>query len=82
MTDRGGDTGYATVYGEEDRAVVLAHGGRFKEESWQKQAQTLAYWRSISAATVIAKSRGLRPDEFMRLADPILNKIGIEHCHI
>ena len=33
---------YADVYGEGDRAVVLAHGGRFKKESWEKQAQTLA----------------------------------------
>jgi pimeloyl-ACP methyl ester carboxylesterase len=33
---------YADVYGEGDRAVVLAHGGRFNKESWQKQAQALA----------------------------------------
>lgn len=33
---------YADVYGEGDRAVVLAHGGRFNKESWEKQAQTLA----------------------------------------
>jgi len=33
---------YANVYGEGDRAVVLAHGGRFNKESWEKQAQTLA----------------------------------------
>jgi pimeloyl-ACP methyl ester carboxylesterase len=32
---------YADVYGEGDRAVVLAHGGQFNKESWQKQAQTL-----------------------------------------
>jgi pimeloyl-ACP methyl ester carboxylesterase len=33
---------YADVYGAGDKAVVLAHGGRFNKESWQKQAQTLA----------------------------------------
>jgi dienelactone hydrolase len=33
---------YADVYGEGDRGVVLAHGGRFNKESWGKQAQTLA----------------------------------------
>lgn len=33
---------FADVYGEGDRAVVLAHGGRFNKESWGKQARTLA----------------------------------------
>jgi pimeloyl-ACP methyl ester carboxylesterase len=33
---------YADVYGEGERAVVLAHGGRFNKESWEKQARTLA----------------------------------------
>ena len=33
---------FADVYGEGERAVVLAHGGRFNKESWAKQAQTLA----------------------------------------
>ncbi len=33
---------YADTYGKGDRAVVLAHGGRFNKESWQKQARTLA----------------------------------------
>jgi pimeloyl-ACP methyl ester carboxylesterase len=33
---------YADVYGAGDRAVVLAHGGRFNKESWEKQARTLA----------------------------------------
>ena len=32
---------YADVYGEGDKAVVLAHGGQFNKESWQKQAQAL-----------------------------------------
>src|SRR5215472_15368327 len=39
-----GDGGliYADLYGNSERAVVLAHGGRFTKESWQPQAQTLA----------------------------------------
>jgi pimeloyl-ACP methyl ester carboxylesterase len=32
---------YANVYGDGVRAVVLAHGGRFNKESWEKQARTL-----------------------------------------
>jgi pimeloyl-ACP methyl ester carboxylesterase len=30
------------LYGQGDRAVVLAHGGRFNKESWKEQAQVLA----------------------------------------
>ncbi len=33
---------YADVYGKGDRGVVLAHGGRFNKESWEKQARVLA----------------------------------------
>jgi pimeloyl-ACP methyl ester carboxylesterase len=33
---------FADLYGESDRGVVLAHGGRFTKESWQPQAQRLA----------------------------------------
>jgi pimeloyl-ACP methyl ester carboxylesterase len=33
---------YADLYGAGDRGVVLAHGGRFRKESWQPQAQQLA----------------------------------------
>jgi pimeloyl-ACP methyl ester carboxylesterase len=32
---------YADTYGRGDRGVVLAHGGRFNKESWEKQAHTL-----------------------------------------
>ena len=32
---------YADVYGKGERGVVLAHGGRFNKESWEKQAQAL-----------------------------------------
>jgi pimeloyl-ACP methyl ester carboxylesterase len=40
-TEDGGEV-YADVYGVGDRGVVLAHGGRFNKESWEKQARTLA----------------------------------------
>jgi len=30
------------IYGEGSRGVVLAHGGRFQKEGWEKQAKTLA----------------------------------------
>jgi pimeloyl-ACP methyl ester carboxylesterase/quercetin dioxygenase-like cupin family protein len=33
---------YADEYGKGERAVVLAHGGRFDKESWQTQAVALA----------------------------------------
>lgn len=33
---------YADLYGTGERAVVLAHGGRFNKESWDEQARTLA----------------------------------------
>jgi pimeloyl-ACP methyl ester carboxylesterase len=40
-TEDGGEV-YADVYGAGDRGVVLAHGGRFNKESWEKQARTFA----------------------------------------
>ena len=40
-TEDGGEV-YADVYGEGSRGIVLAHGGRFNKESWEKQARTLA----------------------------------------
>jgi len=33
---------YANLYGDGERGVVLAHGGRFNKESWATQARTLA----------------------------------------
>ena len=33
---------YADVYGDGDRGLVLAHGGRFTKESWAAQAPVLA----------------------------------------
>jgi pimeloyl-ACP methyl ester carboxylesterase len=32
---------FADVYGSGEKAVVLAHGGRFNKESWRKQASVL-----------------------------------------
>lgn len=32
---------YANVFGKSDKAVVLAHGGQFNKESWDKQAYAL-----------------------------------------
>jgi pimeloyl-ACP methyl ester carboxylesterase len=40
-TEDGGRV-YADLYGTGRRGVVLAHGGRFTKESWQKQARVLA----------------------------------------
>lgn len=37
-----GGTVNADVYGTGERGVVLAHGGQFNKESWEKQAQILA----------------------------------------
>jgi pimeloyl-ACP methyl ester carboxylesterase len=33
---------FADLYGKGERGVVLAHGGRFNKESWEKQAERLA----------------------------------------
>src|SRR5712672_3413759 len=33
---------FADIYGKGERGLVLAHGGRFNKESWEKQARTLA----------------------------------------
>jgi pimeloyl-ACP methyl ester carboxylesterase len=35
------DAIYANLYGKGERGVVLAHGGRFTKESWDKQARAL-----------------------------------------
>ena len=33
---------FGNIYGNSERGVVLAHGGQFNKESWEKQAQVLA----------------------------------------
>ena len=40
-TSDGGEI-FADLYGEGPKGLVLAHGGRFNKESWQKQAQAFA----------------------------------------
>jgi pimeloyl-ACP methyl ester carboxylesterase len=40
-TEDGGEI-FADVYGEGTRGLVLAHGGRFNKESWDKQAPSFA----------------------------------------
>lgn len=40
-TSDGGEV-FADLYGKGERAVVLAHGGRFDKESWAKQAPEIA----------------------------------------
>jgi pimeloyl-ACP methyl ester carboxylesterase len=42
FTTEDGGVVYADLYGEGKRGIVLAHGGRFNKESWEKQAQALA----------------------------------------
>lgn len=42
FTTQDGGLIYADLYGAGDRGVVLAHGGRFTKESWEKQARALA----------------------------------------
>jgi alpha/beta superfamily hydrolase len=41
LTTQDGGVVYANVYGAGERGVVLAHGGQFNKESWDKQAQEL-----------------------------------------
>ena len=41
IPDSDGGLIHADLYGNGDRAVVLAHGGRFNKESWKDQAKTL-----------------------------------------
>jgi pimeloyl-ACP methyl ester carboxylesterase len=43
LAARDGAIVYADVYGQGNRGVVLAHGGRFNKESWAKQAGELAH---------------------------------------
>jgi hypothetical protein len=48
---------YADVYGQGDRGVVLAHGGRFNKESWEQQARTLASSRISRAGARLSRLR-------------------------
>lgn len=42
FTTQDGGVVHADLYGEGERGVVLAHGGRFNKASWEKQARRLA----------------------------------------
>lgn len=52
---------FADLYGGGGRAVVLAHGGRFNKESWEKPARTLAaagFWVLALDFRGYGKSKG------------------------
>lgn len=51
----------ADVYGQGERAVLLAHGGRFGKESWKEQAKTLADAGFLVLALRF-RGDGLNPD--------------------
>ena len=48
---------HAEIYGNGDRGVVLAHGGRFDKESWATQAQALAK-AGLRALAIDFRGRG------------------------
>jgi esterase/lipase len=49
---------YANLYGQGKRGVVLAHGGRFNKESWDKQAHLLVK-AGFCALAIDFRGRGL-----------------------
>jgi len=49
---------HADVYGDYERAVVLAHGGRFNKESWASQAHELAK-QGFRVVAIDFRGRGL-----------------------
>jgi len=51
----------ADLYGSGDRAVVLAHGGRFNKESWKEQAKPLAD-AGFMAVAIQFRGDGKNPD--------------------
>jgi dienelactone hydrolase len=51
----------ADLYGSGDRAVLLAHGGRFHKESWRAQAQELAADGFLVLA-IAFRGDGFNPD--------------------
>jgi pimeloyl-ACP methyl ester carboxylesterase len=64
-TDDGGLI-YADLYGSGERGVVLAHGGRFNKESWEKQAKVLA---AAGFCVVAIDFRGIGPSKGPGQAD-------------
>jgi predicted alpha/beta hydrolase len=51
----------ADLYGAGDRAVLLAHGGRFHKESWRAQAQQLA-GHGFLVLAIAFRGDGFNPD--------------------
>jgi pimeloyl-ACP methyl ester carboxylesterase len=66
-TDDGGLI-FADLYGHGDRAVVLAHGGQFSKESWEKQADTLA---KAGFRVLALDFRGFGPSRGPGQTDPL-----------
>ena len=66
---------YANVFGEGDRAVVLAHGGQFNKESWEKQARTLGAGFRVLALDFrgYGKSRG--PGDSYPISAPLYQDV-------
>ncbi len=59
---------HADLYGEGERGVVLAHGGRFDKASWRKQAQALA---KAGFRVVAMDFRGYGQSQGPGMADPL-----------
>ena len=59
---------FADLYGSADKAVVLAHGGRFNKESWASQARTL---QSAGFQVLALDFRGYRKSHGPGDADPL-----------
>lgn len=52
---------HGDLYGQGPRGIVLAHGGRFHKESWNRQAQTLA-GAGFLVLAVAFRGDALNPD--------------------
>ena len=63
---------HGDLYGTGDRAVVLAHGGRFEKGSWQKQALVLVTSARPSTSTA-RRSRRRRRRRRARTAGPAVD---------
>jgi len=59
---------HADLYGEGDRAVVLAHGGRFDKESWEPQARV---WAAAGFRVLAIDFRGYGESRGPGQADPL-----------
>jgi esterase/lipase len=66
-TEDGGEV-YANIYGAGDRGVVLAHGGPFNKESWDKQARALT---AVGFRVLAFDFRGYGKSRGPGLSDPM-----------